>query len=464
MVSCLNEICALVSVSGDVTAVEEIITPPDLCSLHSDQHSLQSQLQCYLNLKMKLMNSDSKLETIYRRCRNRPLEDKKVAPGSNLVQRTALDVRYLLSLLCLNIGQLEELQEKTVRKRDSPVIHAYREAITWFPRSIEGGFALGTALRHIVTTEDELLLVQEFWEKGWIGAQQSISSIPSECQCSLCQQNIQRLNDRIISRARDASQQLRSSLILHYCQAGRMDLATPLLVAGRFVLVLSQEILHYPLSASASVSAQETRQAICSNAMGVDNILPAHYLRRLQSIFRSQSPFWSEHHYDFFSNASRSVGYFSYLYHFRDSAATAGPKNVIEQVIQRIYQVVIKKFPEVESEATVGQSISFPHPPSLHTSDALPPPPPPFILWWVHLIKCEQLSGGFIVDLTPVVISFTSIQMKLPSMRGRLPSIPSSPASSTSPKTICCPRRERKRGKAIATLVVRAEALEAQPS
>jgi hypothetical protein len=321
---------------------------------------------------MKLMNSDSKLETIFRRCRNRPLEDKKVPPGSNLVQRTALDVRYLLSLLCLNIGQLEELQESTPRRKDSPVVLAYKEAITWFPRSIEGGFFLGTALRHIVSTEDELLLVQEFWEKGWTGAQ-SISSIPFDCQCSLCQQNIQRLNDRIISRARDASQQLRSALILHYCQAGRMDLATPLLVSGRFVLVLSQEILHYPLScpgAGMEPNQPLAQHAICSNAMGVDQILPPRYLKRLQSIFRSQSPFWSEHHYDFFSNASRSVGYFSYLYQFRDSPT---PQNVIEQVIQRIYQVVIKKFPEVETDATVGESLPLSFPPSCSHSGVVGP-------------------------------------------------------------------------------------------
>jgi hypothetical protein len=305
-------------------------------------------MELYLNLRRKLINSDPRLETIDRRCRNRALEDKKVPPGSNLVQRSAVDVRYLLCQLCLNIGQLEELRENSPRTKQSPVVLAYREALTWFPRSIEGGFLLGAALRHIVSSEDELLLVQEFWEKAISGIN-SMASVSSECQCSLCQEHLQRLNDRVLSRTREASHKVRSALILHYCQAGRMDLATPHLVSGRFVFVLSQEILHYPLSASLITPTH------CAHAMGVDNALPPTHFRRLQHIFRPDSPFWSEHHYDFYSNASRSVGYFSYLHHFREPTPGHSRSTVIEQVIELIYRTVIQKFPEVESEATVGK-------------------------------------------------------------------------------------------------------------
>jgi hypothetical protein len=408
---CLCRVSSLLSSSGDegagLTLLEDIISLPDLCSLHSSLTSLETQIELFLNLKAKLINSDSKWETIDRRCRNRALEDKKVPPGSNLVQRTAVDVRYLLSLLCLNIGQLEELRENSPRTKQSPVVLAYREALTWFPRSIEGGLLLGTALRHIVINEDELLLVQEFWEKA-IGGINSVAAISSECDCSLCHDQLQRLNDRAVSRAREASHKLRSALILHYCQAGRMDSATPHLVSGRYVFVLSQEILHYPLSASLLAPAPH-----CAHAMGVDNALPLTHFRRLQHIFRPDSPFWSEHHYDFYSNASRSVGYFSYLSHFRESAGRPS-RTVIEQVIRLIYQTVIQKFPEVESEATVGKSVAL----------------------LLLIDRPLQRSGGSTVGHTPAAINFISILTRQRSTPARQLSTRSSPVCSTSLQTL----------------------------
>lgn len=345
--------------SSILNCLEEIVSPPNLgCS--SFTCDIENRIKLYEQMKDRLISHDKDLMKIYRRCTQRNLEDKKVPPNSHLVQPTITDPRFLLSLLCLNIGYLLELlrdeemeisEERGCRSSlCSKILQIYREAIVWYPKSIEGNYSFGQYLKYSVSNQQELDLVQEFWEKGLSAVTASLSSTGSQsCNCQLCSTHYQRFQDQITRRSQDASHKLKSALILHYCQSGRMDLATPHLISGRYLLVLSQEILHYPFAVADTHLQQKS---LCSNAMGVDNVLPLQYLRRLQFIFRPHSPFWLEHHYDFFSNASRTVGYFSYLYHFRDHPA---PTNFIEQVIQRIYQTVVHKFPEVENDATVGE-------------------------------------------------------------------------------------------------------------
>eukprot|EP00607_Mallomonas_marina_P003158 CAMPEP_0182439880 /NCGR_PEP_ID=MMETSP1167-20130531/86709_1 /TAXON_ID=2988 /ORGANISM="Mallomonas Sp, Strain CCMP3275" /LENGTH=551 /DNA_ID=CAMNT_0024633681 /DNA_START=563 /DNA_END=2219 /DNA_ORIENTATION=- len=74
-----------------------------------------------------------------------------------------------------------------------------------------------------------------------------------------------------------------------------------------------------------------------------DSFLPSDVLRDMQRIFRPQSSFWTEHHYDYLLNASRTVGYFSYLYPYKERTA----QSFIEQVIDRLIPLVTEMFPEV---------------------------------------------------------------------------------------------------------------------
>ena len=90
-----------------------------------------------------------------------------------------------------------------------------------------------------------------------------------------------------------------------------------------------------------------------SHAMAVDGALPISLLRRLQYVFRPSSPYWSEHDYDFYNNASRKAGYFSYLYPFKEQA---GPLNIIEQIVDRVCTMMVSQFPAIATEATVGES------------------------------------------------------------------------------------------------------------
>lgn len=84
----------------------------------------------------------------------------------------------------------------------------------------------------------------------------------------------------------------------------------------------------------------------------IDDALPGHHLAHLRHVFRPSGPFWREHHYDALaSNASRRVGYFSYLYPLRSRPPTCS----VEVVVEEVWRRVCEAFPHVAGEATVGE-------------------------------------------------------------------------------------------------------------
>jgi len=123
---------------------------------------------------------------------------------------------------------------------------------------------------------------------------------------------------------------------------------------------LATNILAYPLSMDyVSTNEVESRTATTStcnignhtNYLHVcDNALPLSAIQHLQLVFRPESPFWSEHQYDSLSNSSRTVGYFSYLYPFRDR----NPSTTIEQIIDYLYPKIVLKFPNVK-DCNIGR-------------------------------------------------------------------------------------------------------------
>jgi hypothetical protein len=121
---------------------------------------------------------------------------------------------------------------------------------------------------------------------------------------------------------------------------------------------LSTEILAYSLARGeqfskkfSSSSSSSTSPLPTSIAQAVDSALPPTILSRLRTAFRPDSLFWSEHAYDPFLNASRKVGYFSYLYQHKTTSAT----NLVEQAIDVIFQHVCKMFPSAAEECTVAE-------------------------------------------------------------------------------------------------------------
>mmetsp|Transcript_23029 Transcript_23029/g.33697 ORF Transcript_23029/g.33697 Transcript_23029/m.33697 type:complete len:440 (-) Transcript_23029:522-1841(-) len=328
---------------------EDILT--HLPSIISPPHNItQDSLHFIITLKNNLIQSNKLLTKIHNKSKLRKEKDKKVPPGSNEVQRSLFDKRYILCLLCINIAKSYEL----IYSDTDTVISSLREALIWFPKSIEAGLLLGQFLKPIVANEEQLLDVENIWWKA-VSATQSLAPVDSiaedgEVKCV----DVNRLAGQLYQREKIASEKATELLILHYCQNDKYDMALPLLIRGRFIYKLSQHVLCYPLSTTTPQDCNGPVDTVseCSYAMGADNVLPVYMLRALQHIFRPTSPFWSEHSYDFYSNASLQVGYFSYLYPLRTQPS---PCNAIEQVIDRIFDIVKIKFPSVARDTNIAE-------------------------------------------------------------------------------------------------------------
>jgi len=142
----------------------------------------------------------------------------------------------------------------------------------------------------------------------------------------------------ISDSASDLSQEKK---ILHLCQENKEEEARKLLLACGYQYRLAKEVLHYTLPTSDSIfpSSKENKYVVA-----IDNALPLSMLQYMQDKFQPDSFFWSEHDY-----ANLNTGYFSYLYSLRGE-----PSNGLEQVIQHIWKLVIKYFPQVKT-ATIAE-------------------------------------------------------------------------------------------------------------
>ena len=317
-----------------VDALDSIITPQS-CYVNYDD-SLANSLAV---LKASIISSDPDLvafqETV----------DQQQDPEGE-VQRSSADKRYMLSLLCINMGRLEELRPNG----GDTVQRLYSEALRWHPDSIEAGFCLGVFLRHAVAAPEQLQRVHDLWLRAYTTGRaynffrrSTVSGNPGVPYVSY--------NRMIQNREKGVMKELSDMLILHNCQQGDLAKATVYLKAFRYQYKLSQAVLCYNNSSSRAVKSKNAgKKAVCGYAGGVDKAVSPAVLSRLQHVFRPDSPFWREHNYDFYSNASRSVGYFSYLYPFRELA----PENVVEQAVSRIYDIVSVKFPQIAAKATIG--------------------------------------------------------------------------------------------------------------
>jgi hypothetical protein len=106
-------------------------------------------------------------------------------------------------------------------------------------------------------------------------------------------------------------------------------------------LRLSDEVLAYT-NDSLQTNALPTQNIVTA----IDNVLHPHLISHLQHVFRPSSPFWKEHDYDKFNSNSRQVGYFSYLYPFKNRAACCS----IEVIIDKLLPIIAGIFPQISTE------------------------------------------------------------------------------------------------------------------
>mmetsp|Transcript_20103 Transcript_20103/g.28814 ORF Transcript_20103/g.28814 Transcript_20103/m.28814 type:complete len:654 (-) Transcript_20103:234-2195(-) len=304
--------------------------------------SVENETLRYLLQKAEKRDSKTKVSLF----NNSFILDGKVPPGSAKVMRTVTDSRYLLCVANLELYKLFLLLNDPEN-----AYSCLRESLIWFPRHIVANMFLADALRSEVSTTEAIAHAETIFRKCMetgtvlIANLKTSASLEEDFELAELDRELREQELQLVDKATEA-------LILLLCQEkGHLPQyrqeAHSLLLSKKFTWKLSNEVLQYPLpseGSDGSVSVgSNTNSATCTVKI-VDNALPETALiEHLQHIFRSQSPFWSEHNYDTTLNCSRSVGYFSYLFPLHDRPACCS----VEQIILRIYSIACEHFPAV---------------------------------------------------------------------------------------------------------------------
>lgn len=130
----------------DVTEINEQLLKID--QLYKKSYDLFLEL----NVDLKLLLDKSL---------SRDKDDNRVPPGSSAVRRDFNDKRYFLSLLCINKSAIADRRGGLY----DAVIENLKEALIWFPRSVEANYMLAKFLRPAADTEDKLLKVEYLLKK-----------------------------------------------------------------------------------------------------------------------------------------------------------------------------------------------------------------------------------------------------------------------------------------------------------
>lgn len=252
----------------------------------------------------------------------------KVPPGSSEVTASRLNCRYLLCLVSTMLARITSV--RNLHESNEKTVLLLREALIFYPRSIEANYLLSRALRPMAS--DALLLeeVEQHLKKA--------SSFVATGDVEELQKS-----KRVQTSAREA-------LSLLLLQEGKVEEAYKYLKATGYTWRLAKDVLSYRLQSSTSELGVDS-DAAKTYVQAVDDAVPARAVEHLRHAFRPEAPFWREHEYDLTCNASRRVGYFSYKYPFRERKAV----NSVEQVIDVLLRQVRKLYPAVEEEATVAE-------------------------------------------------------------------------------------------------------------
>lgn len=275
-----------------------------------------------------IFQCDEKLKVLLEKSRKRSRNDNKVPPGSSSVKRDLLDDRFLLSLLCILMSKIY-IQ---INHPEASVINELREALIWYPRSIEANYMLGVRMKGLCNSKEMINL--EVYSRFYKASSLRVILL-RECQ-------VTDKDDEIFEILQDElqfSQLAEEQLILLLCQKGEFTEADNRLMSLGYSWRLSRSVYNY----AENVSILGTEISSNKYLKIVDNILPNEMLTHLQFVFRSSSPFWSEHEYDNISNSSRKCGYFSYIFPLKQRR----PICSIEQIIDFLLPYATKLFPAV---------------------------------------------------------------------------------------------------------------------
>jgi hypothetical protein len=326
-------------------------------------------------VKNMVLERNEALRKLGQKALKRDANDTRVPPGSAQVQRTLTDERFLLSISTVLTSKIQ-----LAAGQSKEALESLREALIWFPRCIEAHYISAEILRsnasspeHLKTMEDHLLKAIETGNhlrekvraakaagKGTIKtpAQKAAAAAAAAASPEDAEITEEEMVMEIEAEELVAAKKAHECLIIVLCQSGRFTEAYPHLQAQGFKWRLSREVFNYPLPGDATPSGAVTKTSTAGAAAmngeyvkAFDHAVTPQVVSHLQSVFRPDAPYWSEHNYDTVLNASSTAGYFSYLYPFRERA----PGCSIEQIIQQhIYPAVCEQFPQA-SEANYGK-------------------------------------------------------------------------------------------------------------
>ena len=285
-----------------------------------------------LELCHDLLLNDNNLNKILEKSLKRPRHDSKVAPGSNNVQRSLTDNRYLLSQCCLYISLVYE------RFNDyEQVIKYLYESLLWYPKNIESIQRLAAIERSLATDNTTLTRIENNLKRALI--------ITNELR-----NNTINIDTNILTPELSHGKIAAENLAMLLCQRCEYSEADDILRQLGYTWRLSSSILSYNLNGSNAANVAIP----CPLAYSIENAVDTSSLHYLQGLFRPDAPFWSEHDYDHIgTNSSRKVGYFSYLYPYKERSAVCH----LECIIDRLREVVISHFPAVATEANYGMTL-----------------------------------------------------------------------------------------------------------
>lgn len=318
-------------------------------------------------VKSIVMQRNADLRKLIEKALKRDESDTRVPPGSALVQRTLTDERFLMCITNVLISKVELCIGNSKGAAD-----ALREALIWFPRCIEANYLLAEIYRSNAENEERLLQVQallakaietgthlreKFKETTRVAKEASRKAAADVTKTGASAEEAEETGElteeelvmEIEADELAAAAKAQECLSIVLCQSGRFDAAFPHLDAQGFKWRLSKEVFNYPLPGETDRRTTAPAGAT-SIVKAFDNAVNSSVVAHLQSVFRPDSPFWSEHNYDTVLNASATAGYFSYLYPLKERS----PVCSIEQIIQQyIYPAVCEQFPQA-AEANIG--------------------------------------------------------------------------------------------------------------
>ena len=340
--------------------------------------NLQTKVEKALKQAMVMAMAEDGTQSLQKmldKGRGRDLTDGKVPPGSGAVRRTFSDARFLLCSACVALAKVCDLRGDL-----AGAISSLQDACIFFPRSAEANEFLARLLKTEADSEEKLGKVEFFFRRSASAGEDvaatiaalrpfaptqssnAISSSGNSDSSALSYAEFSSAPDlgrdlRLLEKEQVASGQALQALSLLLCQAGRVVEATPLLVGQGFRWRLAREVLCYAPSDGRG-HGDDGPQPDPLSALPVrvvDGALPPAMLRHLQEVFRPTSPFWAEHFYDAVSNASRAVGYFSYLFPLTPTP-TLQARCSVEQVILFLYRTYVRRlFPAAADTATVAE-------------------------------------------------------------------------------------------------------------